>query len=46
MTIFAGERISRAFTRAFPAVTAREFRLNIPDATAGPTIAEVELLAK
>jgi len=46
MTIFAGEKIGRAFTRTFPPVTAREFRLNILEATAGPTIAEIELLEK
>ncbi len=43
-TIFAGEKIGRAFTRTFPAVTAREFRLNILESTDGPTIAEIELL--
>jgi len=45
-TIFAGEKIGRAFTKAFPPITAREFRLNILDATDGPTIAEIELLEK
>jgi alpha-L-fucosidase len=45
-TIFAGEKIGKAFTKTFPAVTAREFRLNILDATDGPTIAEIELLEK
>ena len=45
-TIFGGGKIGRAFTRTFPAVTAREFRLNILDATHGPTIAEIELSAK
>jgi alpha-L-fucosidase len=43
-TIFTGTTLGEAFTRDFPAVTAREFRLNILDATEGPTIAEIELL--
>lgn len=43
-TIFAGEKIGKTFTRTFPPVTAREFRLNILDATNGPTITEIELL--
>lgn len=42
-TIFAGTRIGRGFTQSFPPVTAREFRLNILEATEGPTIAEIEL---
>jgi alpha-L-fucosidase len=45
-TIFAGEKLGRAYTKTFPPVTAREFRLNILDATDGPTIAEIELLEK
>lgn len=45
-TIFAGEKIGRTFTKAFPPVTAREFRLNILEAHEGPTIAEIELLEK
>ncbi|MDO8544068.1 MAG: alpha-L-fucosidase [Opitutaceae bacterium] len=45
-TIFAGERIGRSFTKTFPPVTAREFRLNILEATEGPTIAEIELSEK
>ncbi len=45
-TIFTGEKIGRGFTKTFPAVTAREFRLNILDATTGPTIAEIEWLEK
>lgn len=43
-TIFTGEKIGRKFERAFPPVTAREFRLNILESTGGPTIAEIELL--
>jgi alpha-L-fucosidase len=45
-TIFTGEKIGKNFTRTFPSVTAREFRLNILDATDGPTITEIELLEK
>lgn len=45
-TIFAGEKIGRAFAREFPPVTAREFRLHILGATDGPTIAEIELIVK
>ncbi len=45
-TIFTGEKIGRAFTKTFPAVTAREFRLNILDSSGGPTIAEIELREK
>ncbi len=45
-TIFAGEKIGKTFMRAFPPVTAREFRLQILDATGGPTISEIELLDK
>ena len=42
-TIFTGEKLSWDFQRAFNPVTAREFRLNILDATDGPTISEIEL---
>jgi hypothetical protein len=45
-TIFSGEKIGRNFTRSFSAVTAQEFRLNILAATDGPTINEIELLAR
>ncbi|MBM3854624.1 MAG: hypothetical protein FJ399_15985 [Verrucomicrobia bacterium] len=45
-TIFTGEKIGKNFERTFPAVTAREFRLNILAATDGPTISEIELLEK
>jgi alpha-L-fucosidase len=45
-TIFAGGKIGRNFTRTFPPVTAREFRLQIREATDGPTISEIELLEK
>jgi len=45
-TVLTGDKIGSNFTRTFPAVTAHEFRLNILDATDGPTIAEIELLEK
>ena len=45
-TLFTGEKIGRNFTRTFPAVTAQEFRLNILDATDGPTITEIEFFEK
>ncbi len=45
-TIFAGEKIGRVFTQTFPPVSAREFRLNILDATEGPTIAEIQFSEK
>ncbi|MCL4177638.1 MAG: alpha-L-fucosidase, partial [Verrucomicrobia bacterium] len=41
-TIFAGDKLSWDFQRAFNPVTAREFRLNILDATDGPTLSEIE----
>lgn len=45
-TAFAGEKIGPHYRRSFPAVTAREWRLNILDASDGPTINEIELLEK
>ena len=42
-TIFTGTTIGGQFEKSFPAVTAEEFRLNILDATDGPTISEIEL---
>jgi alpha-L-fucosidase len=42
-TIITGTTIGGQFEKSFPAVTAQEFRLNILDATDGPTIAEIEL---
>ena len=42
-TIFTGQKIGPAFQQKFAAIIAREFRLNILDATEGPTIAEIEL---
>jgi alpha-L-fucosidase len=43
-TLFAGQTIGPDFQRSFSPVTAREFRLNILDATEGPTITEIELI--
>jgi alpha-L-fucosidase len=45
-TIFAAQKIGDNFQRDFAPVTAQEFRLNILDATDGPSIAELELLEK
>jgi len=42
-TIFTGNGLGRSFDRRFDRVTAREFRLNILDATEGPTISEIQL---
>ena len=41
-TIFTGERIGARFEKKFDSVSAQEFRLNILDATEGPTISEIE----
>lgn len=45
-TIFSGTTLGKQFEKHFTPVTAREFRLNILDATDGPTIYEIELLNK
>ena len=45
-TIFAGEKIGRLFQQKFAPVKAREFRLNILDATEGPSIADIEFIEK
>jgi alpha-L-fucosidase len=42
-TIFAGATLGDNYQKSFEPVTAREFRLNILDASAGPTINEIEL---
>ena len=42
-TLCIGEKIGGNFERQFKPVRAQEFRLNILDATDGPTIAEIEL---
>jgi len=41
--IFTGTTLSADFKRDFAPVTAQEFRLNVLDATVGPTISEIEL---
>jgi alpha-L-fucosidase len=41
-TIFTGTALGDDFQRTFAPVTAREFRLNILDASEGPTINEIE----
>ncbi len=45
-TIFAGTTFGDNYQKSFQPVTAREFRLNILNATQGPTINEIELLEK
>jgi alpha-L-fucosidase len=45
-TLFTGQKIGPSFQRQFDPVTAREFRLNILDASDGPTISDIELLQK
>ncbi len=43
-TIFTGTTLGENFKKDFSRVTAKEFRLNILDATQGPTINEIELM--
>lgn len=45
-TIFTGTQLGRWFQKRFAPVTAREFRLNILEASEGPTIADIELFEK
>ncbi len=45
-TIFSGTRLGARYAMDFNPVKAREFRLNILDATEGPTLSEIELLEK
>ena len=45
-TLFSGTTLGQNFNQEFEAVTAKEFRLNILDATQGPTINEIELVPK
>ncbi|HEY5914563.1 MAG TPA: alpha-L-fucosidase [Verrucomicrobiae bacterium] len=45
-TVFMGQKIGPSFVQKFEPVTAQHFRLNILDATEGPTINEIELLEK
>jgi len=42
-TVLGGTTLGENFQKDFAPVTAREFRLNILDATVGPTINEIEL---
>ena len=43
-TIIDGTTLGENYNQSFAPVTAAEFRLNILDATQGPTINEIELL--
>jgi len=43
-TLFTGTKLGENFNKSFTPVKAREFRLNILDATEGPTISEWELV--
>jgi alpha-L-fucosidase len=45
-TLFAGTELGGWFQKQFPPVTAQEFRLNILEATEGPTIAEIEFFER
>jgi alpha-L-fucosidase len=45
-TIFTGQKIGRWFQEGFKQVRAQEFRLNILEATNGPTITDIELIEK
>jgi alpha-L-fucosidase len=45
-TVFAGKSIGEWFQQKFEPVKAREFRLEIFDATDGPTIADIEFFEK
>jgi len=42
-TIFAGTTIGETFSRKFKPVTSSTFRLDVSDATDGPTIWEIKL---
>ena len=44
-TVLSGTAVGRNFSGAFPPVTTRQVRLNIIEATEGPTIWEFQLLA-
>lgn len=45
-TVFAGTGLGAWFQQRFEPVTAQEFRLNIMEATDGPTIADIEFFEK
>lgn len=42
-TVFEGTTVGPGFSRKFPAVTAKEIRLNIRESVEGPTITEIRL---
>jgi len=45
-TLLSGTALGASYEHSFAAVTSREFRLNILDATQGPTISEIEFSYK
>ena len=45
-TIFSGTMLGENFRQKFEPVTAEKFRLNILEATQGPSISEIQLLPK
>ena len=45
-TVLTGQKLGPSFKKTFEPVTAQHFRLNILDASEGPTINEIELLSK
>jgi len=45
-TIFSGTTLGQDFSRQFPPITARELRLNILEATEGPTLSEIEIVGE
>lgn len=45
-TLFSGATAGAKFEKTFPPVTAREIRLNILEATNGPTISEIRVILK
>ncbi|HTR42798.1 MAG TPA: alpha-L-fucosidase [Pseudomonadales bacterium] len=42
-TVFSGKTLGDAYEKHFTPVTAQDFRLNVPKASSGPTIKEIEL---
>jgi alpha-L-fucosidase len=45
-TIFSGATLGPDFSRQFPPIMARELRLNILEATEGPTLSEIEFISE
>ena len=43
-TLFSGTTLGSQFRKSFDPVTAQEFRLNILEATEGPTINEIQFV--